>query len=273
MHERDGNRRRIRTANSSNAGIGRRPVTLPALTAKPCPPRMNTVGERLCFDFPDRVREPWFFFLAIRFKDGCKNYYSPNKALAEYIAFAGTVRNASLASCAEGHSDGGNYLKPTDNSLYRCVMASGRSLDDRWPVPAEVAFESIHMTCRGRGRSSAVLGNPRGPPGACLRTTSAAKVAGSFLFLPRRISSNSSTCDLLDTGPSGPIQLDRNSLPGSAVRDGPNQTTKVGQMRVAKSIAPFLMIALVVWFGIRRSMEQSRSVNKSSAINSILIEQ
>ena len=212
---------------------------------------------------------------------------------------------------AEGHSDGGNYLKPTDNSLYRCVMASGRSLDDRWPVPTEVAFESIHMTYRGRGRSSAVLGacrelapskqesttyepsmvckllilgcrllipdrllgNPRGPPGACLRTTSAAKVAGSFLFLPRRISSNSSTCDLLDTGPSGPIQLDRNSLPGSAVRDGPNQTTKVGQMRVAKSIAPFLMIALVVWFGIRRSMEQSRSVNKSSAINSILLEQ
>ena len=33
---------------------------------------------RLCFNFPDQVRAPGFFFWpSDRFKDGCKNYYSP----------------------------------------------------------------------------------------------------------------------------------------------------------------------------------------------------
>ena len=42
--------------------------------------------------------------------------------------------------------------------------------------------------------------------------------------------------NLLDTDPSVPIQLDRNSLPGSAVRGGPNQTIKSGPDRVDKPI-------------------------------------
>ena len=44
---------------------------------------------------------------------------------------------------------------------------------------------------------------------------------------PRRISSNSSTFDLLHTGPSVPIQNERNSLPGSLVRGGPNKSSEI----------------------------------------------
>ena len=37
---------------------------------------------RLCFNFPDLVRHPGFFFWpSDRFKDGCKNHYSPNRTL------------------------------------------------------------------------------------------------------------------------------------------------------------------------------------------------
>ena len=38
---------------------------------------------------------------------------------------------------------------------------------------------------------------------------------------------DSSTFDLLDTGPSVPIQNDRNSLPGSLVRGGPNKSSEI----------------------------------------------
>ena len=39
---------------------------------------------RLCFNSPDQVRAPGFFFWpSDRFRDGCKNYYSPNRALAD----------------------------------------------------------------------------------------------------------------------------------------------------------------------------------------------